>query len=74
MLILSDNGPGIPVERRDQVFQPFFTTKPPGEGRGLGLYVSREIARYNGASLTLADDEMIHEGRLNTFLLELGAD
>ena len=74
VLTLYDNGPGIPSERRDQVFQPFFTTKPPGEGRGLGLYVSREIAHYNGAILTLADDEMIHEGRLNTFLLKLGAD
>ena len=74
MLTLSDNGPGIPVERKDQVFQPFFTTKRPGEGRGMGLYISREIANYNGASLTLADDESIHEGKLNTFVLELGAD
>ncbi len=72
MLTLSDNGPGISVERRDQVFQPFFTTKRPGEGHGLGLYVSREIANYNGASLALADDESIHEGKLNTFILELG--
>ena len=74
VLTLSDNGPGIPVERRDQVFQPFFTTKQPGEGHGLGLYVSKEIAHYNGARLTLADDETIHEGKLNTFILELGAD
>ena len=73
-LTLSDNGPGIPVERRDEVFQPFFTTKRPGEGHGLGLYVSREIANYNGASLTLSDDETIHEGKLNTFILELGDD
>ena len=73
-LTLTDNGPGIPVERRDQVFQPFFTTKEPGEGHGLGLYVSREIANYNGASLTLADDETVDEGKLNTFVLELGAD
>ena len=74
VLTLSDNGPGIPVERRDQAFQPFFTTKKPGEGHGLGLYVSREIANYSGASLTLADDETIREGKLNTFILELGAD
>ena len=73
-LTLSDNGPGIPVERGDEVFQPFFTTKRPGEGHGLGLYVSREIANYNGASLTLVDDESIHEGKLNTFLLKLGDD
>ena len=74
ILTLSDNGPGIPVERGDEVFQPFFTTKRPGEGHGLGLYVSREIANYNGASLTLAKDESIHEGKLNTFVLELGVD
>lgn len=74
VLTLSDNGPGVPVERKNQVFQPFFTTKEPGEGHGLGLYVSREIANYNGASLRLADDESIHDGKLNTFVLELGAD
>jgi len=33
-----DNGPGIPEERGEEVFKPFFTTKPPGKGRGLGLY------------------------------------
>ena len=74
VLALSDNGPGIPVERKEQVFQPFFTTKQPGEGHGLGLYVSREIAKYHGASLTLADEEMDHKGKLNTFVLKLGAD
>ena len=74
VLTLIDNGPGIPIERRGQVFQPFFTTKQPGEGHGLGLYVSREIANYNGANLALSDDETIHEGKLNTFILELGDD
>ena len=74
VLTLIDNGPGIPVERSDQVFQPFFTTKQPGEGHGLGLYVSKEIANYNGANLALSDDETIHEGKLNTFILELGDD
>ena len=73
-MALSDNGPGIPVERRDEIFQAFFTTKRPGRGSRLGLYVSREIANYNGASLTLSDDETIHEGKLNTFILELGDD
>ncbi|MDE0369271.1 MAG: sensor histidine kinase [bacterium] len=72
VLTLSDNGPGIPKERRDQVFQPFFTTKPPGEGHGLGLYISREIARYNGARLVLSDDEMPSSEKLNKFVLELG--
>lgn len=74
VLIFSDNGPGIPVDRREQVFQPFFTTKPPGEGHGLGLYVSQEIARYNGAKLDLVDTETGQAGRLNTFRLQLEAE
>lgn len=34
-----DNGPGIPEELREKIFAPFFTTKPPGEGTGLGLHI-----------------------------------
>ena len=70
-LTLTDNGPGIPFDRREQVFRPFFTTKPPGEGHGLGLYVSREIAHYNGVGLRLSDHTTVHEDRLNTFVLDL---
>ena len=70
-LSLTDNGPGIPLERNTQVFQPFFTTKPPGEGHGLGLYVSKEIANYNEAELKLSDQPTIHGDRLNTFVLRL---
>lgn len=72
VLTFTDNGPGIPLARKEQAFQPFFTTKRPGEGYGLGLYVSKEIAHYNGANFMLADDETIHKRKLNTFLLELG--
>lgn len=67
----TDNGPGIPFDRRDEVFQPFVTTKPPGEGKGLGLYISKEIANYHGASLRLSDSSSIQGGHLNTFILEL---
>jgi signal transduction histidine kinase len=66
-----DNGPGISPTRRDEVFQPFVTTKPPGEGKGLGLYISREIAEYNGASLYLSDDRPVRGDSLNTFVLAL---
>jgi signal transduction histidine kinase len=69
---LTDNGPGIPPGRRDDVFQAFVTTKPPGDGKGLGLYISREIAGYHDATLVLADHPAPRKGRLNTFVLTLG--
>jgi two-component system sensor histidine kinase PilS (NtrC family) len=48
---LGDDGPGVPVEFRAQVFEPFFTTRP--GGTGLGLYIARELADANGAALEL---------------------
>ncbi len=68
---LADNGPGIPVDRIDDVFQPFVTTKPPGEGKGLGLFISREIAEYHDAQLLLTTEPKIHANRANTFHLML---
>ena len=44
-----DSGPGIPEETQHQIFKPFFTTKPAGEGTGLGLdIVTRIITKHNG--------------------------
>jgi signal transduction histidine kinase/CheY-like chemotaxis protein len=39
-----DNGPGIPAEHVERIFNPFFTTKPMGEGTGLGLYICKQIS------------------------------
>jgi two-component system sensor histidine kinase PilS (NtrC family) len=47
-----DNGPGVPVESREQLFEPFFTTEP--RGTGLGLYIARELCEANQAALQLA--------------------
>ena len=44
-----DNGPGVPADIRDRIFDPFFSTKPVGQGTGLGLdIVRRLIQRHNG--------------------------
>ncbi len=40
-----DNGPGINPSIQKDIFKPFFTTKPVGQGTGLGLYISHEIVR-----------------------------
>jgi two-component system, NtrC family, sensor kinase len=46
-----DNGPGIPESIKDKIFQPFFTTKPTGQGTGLGLSLSYDIVKAHGGSL-----------------------
>lgn len=56
-LRVQDNGPGIPTALRESVFEPFFTTKPDGLGTGLGLAVSRSVAREHGGELRLEDGE-----------------
>ncbi|MDP2315207.1 MAG: HAMP domain-containing sensor histidine kinase [Pseudomonadota bacterium] len=48
-----DAGPGVPPELRERIFIPFFTTKPPGKGTGLGLAVAREIVAMHRGRLEL---------------------
>lgn len=67
---VTDNGPGVPPERAEEIFKPFVSFKPPGEGKGLGLFISREIARRHASELYL-DDEPGEKGRLHTFVLDM---
>ncbi len=46
-----DNGAGIPKENLEKIFEPFFSTKSPGEGTGLGLFVTREIVDKFGGTV-----------------------
>lgn len=54
-LYIADDGPGIPAEARSQAFEPFYTTHP--KGTGLGLYIARELADANRASLDILDNQ-----------------
>jgi signal transduction histidine kinase len=54
---VADNGNGIPQKVWDKIFQPFFTTKPTGEGTGLGLSLSYDIVKANGGELKVESKE-----------------
>jgi two-component system NtrC family sensor kinase len=56
-LDVKDQGPGVPLELRNQIENPFFTTKPEGEGTGLGLSVTRSIAEAHGGDLAFSFPE-----------------
>jgi len=53
LITIKDNGPGIPDDIKDKIFQPFFTTKPTGQGTGLGLSLSYDIVKALGGELHL---------------------
>ena len=54
VLRLADNGPGVAAQAAQRLFEPFFSTKPQGEGLGLGLAISASIVRDFGGALRLA--------------------
>jgi len=67
VLQVQDNGPGIPANKLEEVFDPYFTTKP--EGIGLGLWIARQIAVAHGG--TLRTENAPVGGAIFTLLLPL---
>ena len=65
---IRDNGAGIPPEVKDKMFTPFFTTKPPGEGTGLGLSLSHDIIVKQHAGVIEVETE---PGRFTEFKIIL---
>ncbi|MEO6548979.1 MAG: ATP-binding protein [Ferruginibacter sp.] len=66
---VTDNGNGIPQKVLDKIFQPFFTTKPTGQGTGLGLSLSYDIVKAHGGELKVETKE----GDGTTFIIILPA-
>jgi signal transduction histidine kinase len=65
---IRDNGVGIPPDVRERIFNPFFTTKPPGEGTGLGLSLSHDIIVKQHAGAIEVETE---PGRFTEFRIVL---
>lgn len=59
-IAVKDNGNGIPQQVLDKIFQPFFTTKPTGEGTGLGLSLSYDIIKAHEGKLEVETEEGAH--------------
>ncbi len=67
LISVKDNGKGIPQKILDKIFQPFFTTKPTGQGTGLGLSLSYDIVKAHGGELRVETKE----GEGSEFIIHL---
>ncbi len=69
LIVIRDNGNGIPPEIADKIFNPFFTTKPTDQGTGLGLSMSNDIIRQHGGTITVSSEP----GQFTEMTIELPA-
>jgi len=67
LVSVKDNGNGIPEKIKEKIFQPFFTTKPTGQGTGLGLSLSYDIVKAHGGELRVET----REGEGSKFIVQL---
>jgi two-component system NtrC family sensor kinase len=67
LISVRDNGPGIPESIKEKIFQPFFTTKPTGQGTGLGLSLSYDIVKAHGGEIKVESKE----GEGSEFIIQL---
>ncbi len=67
LIAVKDNGLGIPDAIKDKIFQPFFTTKPTGQGTGLGLSLSYDIVKAHDGKLKVET----YENQGSTFIIQL---
>ena len=65
---VKDNGPGIPDDIKDKIFQPFFSTKPTGQGTGLGLSLTYDIVTKGHGGLLEVETK---EGAGTEFIIKL---
>jgi signal transduction histidine kinase len=66
-IVVKDNGNGIPQKVIDKIFQPFFTTKPTGQGTGLGLSLAYDIVKAHGGEIKVNT----REGEFTEFVVQL---
>lgn len=66
-IVVSDNGPGVPLQLRERIFEPFFTTR--ARGNGIGLAIVKSVAEAHSGSVALSESE-----RGATFVIDLPAE